>query len=209
MSAIYAVVDKTKKKKNCSLPKKEMESDEAGSGLPLYAVVDKKKKNCSLPKKEVESDEAGSGLPLHAVVDKKEEKKLDVVKKCPNDYNSNSDMHTKNEVTSPTSEEDNSDNPLESKEKCISRKWIVTVLFISVILLLFTCVICICVAFLELSRLKSDAAMSTSSIRQLMDLKDFNEKLENISSISLELSRDFSVLNGTFYQFQETLCGNY
>ncbi len=43
MSSIYAVVDKTKKK-NCSLPKKEMESDEAGSGLPLYAVVDKKKK---------------------------------------------------------------------------------------------------------------------------------------------------------------------
>ncbi len=42
MSAIYAVVDKTKKK-NRSLPKKEMESDEADSGLPLYAVVDEKK----------------------------------------------------------------------------------------------------------------------------------------------------------------------
>ncbi len=42
MSSIYAVVDKTKRKDR-SIPKKEIESDEADSGLPLYAVVDEKK----------------------------------------------------------------------------------------------------------------------------------------------------------------------
>ena len=201
MSSIYAVVDKTKKKKNHSLSKKEMESDEADSGLPLYAVVSK-----AIKEKEVTPD----------------------IKKCPNDNNSNSDMHNKNEVTSPTSNsvEDTSGNPLEAKGKCISRKWIVTVLFIFVIILLFTCVICICIAFLELSRLKSDVGMSTSSMKQLkenfrsiinQDFNDLSQKLKqnitffsdlemNTSIISMELSQEFSAYNETLFKFQNDFC---
>ncbi len=51
MSSIYTVVDKTKKKKNHFLSKKEMEFDEADSGLPLYAVVSK-----AIKEKEVTPD---------------------------------------------------------------------------------------------------------------------------------------------------------
>ncbi len=137
-------------------------------------------------------------------------------------------MHNKNEVTSPTSNsvEDTSGNPLEAKGKCISRKWIVTVLFIFVIILLFTCVICICIAFLELSRLKSDVGMSTSSMKQLkenfrsiinQDFNDLSQKLKqnitffsdlemNTSIISMELSQEFSAYNETLFKFQNDFC---
>ncbi len=71
--------------------------------------------------------------------------------------------------------------------------------------MLFTCVICICVAFLEISKLKS----GTASIKQFMELninfssvinQDFDELSQNlkdnISTVSRELMENYYNLSG-------------
>ena len=111
--------------------------------------------------KEIESDEADSGLPLYAVVDEKEEPKT-IALKCPED-NTNSDIVTfYSKIVTPSIAIKNASNCDGWREK----KLILAMILIVVVLLV--CVVSICFALTEISKLRSEAIMSSSSIQHLL-----------------------------------------
>ncbi len=69
-------------------------------------------------------------------------------------------------------------------------------MLISVILFLCVTLLNVSIATIEISKLKSEAAISTSSLHQLI-----MELNESISSVSLELSTNIFALNNTLHQF--------